>query len=65
MADALKHNAAEFSEGNVSESDLEDLAAQMEYSIFNSIRVAGSYRLVVSKKVCYCIPLQCFMYIVW
>ena len=61
LAEALKHNAAGFSEGNVSGRDLEDMAAQMEYSIFNSIRVAGSYRLVVSKKVCYCILLQCFM----
>lgn len=29
----------------------------MEYSIFNSVRIAGSYRLVVNKKVSYCILL--------
>lgn len=53
LADSLKHNATECMEGSVSESNLEELAAQMEYSIFNTIRVAGSYRLVISKKVLY------------
>lgn len=55
LADSLKDNAADCMEGSISESDLENVAAQLEYSIFNSIRVAGSYRLVVSKKVCYCL----------
>lgn len=53
LSDALKRNAAECTEGSASESDLEDVAAQVEYSIFNTIRVSGSYRLVINKKVCW------------
>ena len=51
LADALKHNATECMMSSVSESDLDDVAAQVEYSIFSTVRVSGSYRLVINKKV--------------
>lgn len=52
LFDALKHNATECLVGSASESNVEDVAAQVEYSIFNAVRVSGSYRLVINKKVC-------------